>query len=112
MKLSREASRKASVWLGVLDGDGSVGIYRNGRMPRIAFAGTQALMDQCETFWRASLGLTDPVPAARPHRKGIWTFNLHGPKAAAAAKVLLASSPISMLRKRALLVELAGSGEE
>jgi hypothetical protein len=112
LELGRKARQQAAVWLGVLDGDGSVGIYRRGRLPRIMFAGTQPLMAQCERFWRESLGLSDPRPTARPHRRGVWTYALWGSKAKAAAKVLLLSSPVSMTRKRALLVQLAGSSEE
>jgi hypothetical protein len=112
LKLSREASQQAAVWLGILDGDGSVGIYRSGRASRVAFAGTESLMRQCEYFWRESLSLSGPRPAARPHRRGIWTYILWGSKARDAAQVLLASSPLSMRRKRALLTQLAGSSEE
>jgi lambda repressor-like predicted transcriptional regulator len=107
MKLGRKASTKAPVWLGVLDGDGSVGIYRNGRAPRIMFAGTSELMKQCEEFWRNELGFTTARPAARPHSRSIWTFTLWGSKAALAARTLLSSSPVSMRRKRALLLQIA-----
>jgi hypothetical protein len=108
MQLAEEASRRPAVWLGVLDGDGSVGIYRDGRAPKLCFAGTKALMAQCERFWREQLGLEGTRPAARPHAKGIWTFTLWCAKAEAAARVLLGASPISMRRKRALLAQIAG----
>ena len=108
MRLGARASREAAVWLGVLDGDGSVGIYRNGRAPRVVFSGTRPLMEQCESFWRESLGLGRPRPAARPHSKGIWTFALSGTNAVSGAGILLAASPISMRRKRRLLLEVAG----
>lgn len=108
MRLSEQASRRAAVWLGVLDGDGSVGIYRSGRAPRLCFAGTQALMDQCERFWRRELAIEGPQPTARPHAKGIWTFTLGYAKAELAAGVLIGASPISMRRKRALLAQIAG----
>jgi transposase-like protein len=96
------------VWLGVLDGDGWVGIYREGRAPRLSFAGTEALMAQCERFWREKLGIDGARPSARPHAKGIWTFHLSHAKAEAAARVLLGASPTSMRRKRALLAQIAG----
>jgi hypothetical protein len=112
LALGSEASRQAAVWLGILDGDGSVGIYRDGRLPKMAFAGTPTLIEQCEEFWRQTLGLSDPYPTARPHRRGTWVYAIWGRKARAAAKVLLASSPISMRRKRALLEEIAGSNEQ
>jgi hypothetical protein len=108
MRLSDEASCRAAVWLGVLDGDGGVGIYREGRAPRLSFAGTEALMAQCERFWREQLGIDGARPSARPHAKGIWTFHLSHAKAEAAAQVLLGASPTSMRRKRALLAQIAG----
>jgi hypothetical protein len=106
MELSEEAASHPAVWLGILDGDGSIGIYRGGRAPRVMFSGTRRLMGQCERFWRWTLGYGEPAPAARPHRGGIWVFTLWGRKASAAAAVLLASSPISMERKRAKLSAL------
>jgi hypothetical protein len=109
MRLSDEAASRAAVWLGILDGDGSVGLYRNGRDPRVRFFGTRELMDQCESFWRRSLRFADPTPAARPHRRGIWVFELTGPKASAAAALLLAASPISLERKRAKLLALVAN---
>jgi lambda repressor-like predicted transcriptional regulator len=108
MQLGDEASRQAAVWLGMLDGDGSVGIYRGGRAPRLSFAGTETLMGQCERFWREQLEIDGARPSARPHAKGIWTFHLSYAKAEAAARVLLGASPTSMRRKRALLAQIAG----
>jgi hypothetical protein len=107
-ELGPDASRNPAVWLGILDGDGSVGIYRSGRSPRLAFVGTPALMQQCEEFWRKALSLSDPLPTARHHRRGIWTYCLWGRKASSAAKLLLSSTPVSMHRKRVLLEEIAG----
>lgn len=111
MALSSEASRQAATWLDILDGDGSVGIYRTGRQPCIAFFGSRPLMEQCEAFWRRELAFTDATPAARPHSKGLWTFVLSCAKTRIAAGVLLESSPTSMLRKRALLTQIAGRTE-
>ena len=108
MELSAEASREPAVWLGVLDGDGSAGIYRDGRAPKLSFAGSAALMAQCERFWRDQLGIRGPRPAARPHAKGIWVFDLWCAKAERAAHVLLDASPTSMRRKRAVLTQIAG----
>lgn len=59
MRLSDEASSKTATWLGVLDGDGSVGIYRDGREPRIVFFGTKALVAQCEASGDAGLDSLD-----------------------------------------------------
>lgn len=108
MELSAEASRRPAVWLGILDGDGSAGIYRDGRAPKLSFAGSEALMAQCEDFWRKHLGIEGPRPAARPHAKGIWVFDLCCAKAERAACVLLEASPTSMRRKRAVLTQIAG----
>jgi hypothetical protein len=106
--LGPEAARQPAVWLGLLDGDGSVGIYRGGREPRVRFSGTRRLMEQCEAFWRETLPYSGPRPGATPHRKGIWQFSLCGMKARAAADALLRSSERSLARKRALLAEIAG----
>jgi hypothetical protein len=108
MELSDQAATQTATWLGLLDGDGSVGIYRNGKEPRIRFYGTERLIAQCEAFWRTRLGFSGG-PSARPHLKGLWGFALTYAKAREAARVLLASSSVSMLRKRALLTQIAGS---
>jgi hypothetical protein len=108
LELSAEACREPAAWLGLLDGDGSVAIYRNGRLPRVRFSGTRRLMEQCEEFWRHTLPYSASRPAATPHRKGLWQFSLHGPKARKAAAVLLGATSISLVRKRALLTQIAG----
>jgi hypothetical protein len=107
LTLGAAASSRAAVWLGLLDGDGSVGIYRAGSNPRVLFAGSRPLMTQCARFWRDALGFSGP-PSPYPHRGGIWVFALNGRKAVKAAQVLLASTPVSMARKRELLAEIAG----
>lgn len=111
LTLGPEASGEAAVWLGILDGDGSVGSCRDGRAPTLRFFGTAPLMRQCESFWRHALDLTGPRPTARPHRRGIWTYGVQGGKAVVGARLLLAASPRSLRRKRALLAEIAGSIE-
>jgi hypothetical protein len=99
LRLGTQASTEPAVWLGILDGDGSVTSRRGGKLPGLRFYGTSPLMEQCEHFWKRSLGFSGPRPAARPHRRGIWTFDLQGAKAAAGAELLLAASPQSLLRK-------------
>jgi hypothetical protein len=101
------ASRQAAVWLGMLDGDGSIGVYREGRLVRLMFCGTRQVMEQCQDFWRNALELAGERPAVRPHSGEIWTFRLHNAKARHAAEILLSSSPVSMRRKRALLMDIA-----
>jgi hypothetical protein len=105
--LSPDAARRPAVWLGLLDGDGSVGIYRGGREPRVRFSGTRRLMEQCEEFWREILPYSGRQPAASRHRKELWQFSLCGTKARAAAGTLLRASPKSLSRKRAILAEIA-----
>jgi hypothetical protein len=112
MELSPEASLQPAVWLGILDGDGSAGIYRDGRAPKLSFAGSEPLMAQCEDFWRKHLGIEGPRPAARRHANGIWVFDLWCAKAERAAHLLLDSTPISMQRKRAVLTQIAGRTAE
>jgi len=109
MELSGEAANHAAVWLGILDGDGSVGIYQNGRDPRVRFFGTRQLMAQCERFWRRTLGIEGSAPVARPHRRGIWVFEVGGRRARVAAAVLLESSPVSMQRKRGKLLAVVAN---
>ena len=114
LTLGEEAAQEAAVWLGVLDGDGSIGIYPDGKRhrPQIAFTGTSTLMAQCERFWRASLGFTEPRPAARPHSRGLWTVRVSDVKAVAAARILLRASPVSMKRKRRVLEQVAAKSTE
>ena len=103
--LGPEASSRPAVWLGLFDGDGSVGLYRGGREPRVRFSGTRRLMQQCEALWRETLPYSGP--AATPHRRGTWQFSLFGMKARAAADTLPRSSESSLARKRAILAEIA-----
>ena len=91
MTLGDEASRNAAVWLGVLDGDGSVGIYRNGRAPRLMFSGARPLMERCEAFWRSELPYATDRPRAISHSGGIWPFSLWGTNAVLRARHLLAA---------------------
>jgi ribosomal protein S14 len=114
LTLSEEAARKAAVWLGLLDGDGTVGIYRDGNRgrPTITFTGTSTVMGQCERFWRGVLGYSSPRPAATPHSRRLWTFRLYGAHAVTAARLLLTASPVSMNRKRRVLEQVAAKSTE
>jgi hypothetical protein len=111
LTLSEEAARQPAVWLGVLDGDGCVGIYHDRTATRIEFSGSETLMAQCERFWRNALRYHGARPAARQHSRSLWTYRLHGAKAAAGAQILLAASPVSMRRKRRLLEQVAQRAE-
>jgi len=68
LALGPESARQPAVWLGLLDGDGSVGIYRDGREPRVRFSGTRRLMEQCEAFWRETLPLRSSQRSLRRKR--------------------------------------------
>jgi hypothetical protein len=107
LELGPQAAGQPAVWLGLLDGDGCVGIYRDGTLPRVSFSGTRRLMEQCEAFWRQTLPYDGSRPAATHHCRGLWQFSLYRLKARAAAQVLLASSERSLVRKRGLLAEIA-----
>ena len=107
LRLGATACRQPAVWLGMLDGDGSVGVYRQGRLVRLMFSGTRQVMRQCQDFWRNALEVVGDRHAARPHSGGTWTFCLHNAKARNAAVILLKASPVSMRRKRALLMDIA-----
>ena len=109
LRLSEAASREPAVWLGLFDGDGSAGIYKGGREPRLAFSGSREVMHQCQEYWRAALRLRRRPPKARQHRGQTWTFYLAGSRAVGAAQILLESSPTSMRRKRVLLQQIAAS---
>jgi hypothetical protein len=111
LALSDEAAGRAAVWLGVLDGDGSVGFSRGGTTPRITFSGSARLMAQCERFWRGALAYDRPRPAVRQHARHLWTYRLTDAKAKAGAQILLAASPVSMKRKRQLLEQVAQRAE-
>jgi hypothetical protein len=107
LELSGNAAGRAAVWLGLLDGDGSVGLYNDGRTPQIEFTGTRALMAQCEAFWRKALGYSELRPAASHHSRRLWSFRLTCSKAVVAAPILLEASPVSMVRKRSVLEQVA-----
>jgi hypothetical protein len=111
LTLSEQAASQAAVWLGMLDGDGTVGFYREGVTPRITFSGSPAAMTQCERFWRSALGYEGARPAARQHSNHLWVYQLTDAKAIAGAPILLAASPVSMKRKRRLLEQVAQRAE-
>ena len=102
--LSEEAAGQTAVWLGLLDGDGSVGLYRP--TPRIDFFGTPKLMIQCSQFWRTTLNLQEGHPRPQRHRGGLAKVSLYATNAARAAQLMLEATPVSMNRKRRHLKRL------
>lgn len=108
LKLSDEAASNAEVWLGLLDGDGSLGVAMQRGRPRIDFFGTRAVMEQCSGFWGSKLTLTTGRnPAVSSHVGGLWKVSVHGANAARAARLMLSTSPVSMKRKRRSLEAIA-----
>ena len=108
LKLSESAASQTAVWLGLLDGDGSAGVSRNHGIPRIDFFGTPALMTQCSAFWSSQISLqTGKAPSVNSHSGGLYKVGLYGTNAAIAARLMLASSSVSMRRKRRTLEQIA-----
>lgn len=111
LSFGEEAARRPQIWLGFLDGDGSVlRSSGNERPPRISFYGPEPVMRQCSAFWGSQLTLrTAKAPTVRYHARGLYTVSVHGANAARAARQMLDSSEISLRRKRLLLEEVAAS---
>ena len=110
LQFSPEAAAQPPVWLGLLDGDGSVtgGRRRGGRV--IAFYGTPTVMRQCSRFWGKRFGLGRASgPTVHKHCGGLYAVHLHGCDARRAAEILLESTPISLERKRRSLEAIAAT---
>jgi len=106
--LGNEAAGQPAVWLGLLDGDGSVEPSGSRGAPRISFYGTSAVMGQCSDYWSTQLVLASGgAPSVLGHRGGLSKVCIYGANAARAADVMLAASPVSLERKRAKLEEIA-----
>jgi hypothetical protein len=107
LEFSREAASEAAVWLGLLDGDGWVSQNANHGRPVITFFGTKAVMRQCSEFWGQTLKLsTGRPPRVRSHRGGLSAVGLYGANAARAAQMMLASTHVSLARKRRTLEQI------
>jgi hypothetical protein len=108
LMLSEAAAAQPAVWLGVLDGDGWVSETGQRGQPLIDFCGNRTVMEQCSAFWgrRLSFQRSD-APRVRSHHGGLGRVVLHGANARRAAEILLASSPISLQRKRRTLEAIA-----
>jgi DNA-binding CsgD family transcriptional regulator len=106
LQFSEVAATQPAVWLGLLDGDGSI-VRSHGR-PRIDWYGARPAMEQCSRFW-ASQFEHDHLwaPSVCWHTPTLAKVSLYGSKAAQAAHIMLASTPVSHRRKRAKLFEIA-----
>jgi Homeodomain-like domain len=109
LKFSEEAAAQPAVWLGLLDGDGWISATAQRRRPLLSFFGTPEVMKQCSAFWGTRLSFQRvPAPTVRAHAGGLGWVVLHGANAVRAARILLASSPVSLQRKRRILELIAG----
>jgi hypothetical protein len=108
LKLSEDAAAQPAVWLGLLDGDGWVSATARKGRPVINFCGAPAVMQQCSAFWGARLRFQRvPAPTVRAHAGELRWVAIHGANATRAARILLASSPVSLRRKRRILESIA-----
>jgi hypothetical protein len=106
--LSETAARKTPVWLGLLDGDGWVSDVGQRGRPLLAFHGTKAVMQQCSSFWGTRLSFQRvSAPTVYRHVGVLHGIRLHGSNATRAARILLASTPVSLERKRRTLERIA-----
>jgi hypothetical protein len=113
LKFSPEAAQQAAVWLGLLDGDGWASTSAKRGRPLIGFFGTPAVMRQCSDFWGERLTFQRVArPSVRKHRAGLSAISLYGVNAVRAAEILLASTPISLQRKRRTLEAIAAIGHD
>jgi len=111
LEFSSEAADQAGVWLGLFDGDGSGGMTRNHGRPRIEFYGTRNVIEQCSRFWAKHVTLqTGRAPALIEHRGGLVKMAMYGSNAAIAAQIMLEASPVSLVRKRRVLEQIASIG--
>lgn len=110
LEFSPEAAEQPAVWLGLLDGDGWVSEVAQKGQRVIAFFGAPPAMRQCSEFWGNRLVFERAAaPTVYQHRGGLGSVRLQGRKAACAAKILLASTPVSLRRKRRSLEAIAAS---
>lgn len=107
LRLGDVAAAEPAVWLGMLDGDGSVSVIAN-RSPRLNWFGTPPVMEQCARFWSDRLRGSDKRPiAVNAHAGGLGRVSLNGFEAASAARLMLSASAVSQRRKRALLMSVS-----
>jgi hypothetical protein len=97
--ISREAAAEPAFWLGLLDGDGSVVISRDG-VPTIHLVGTRSVMEDAATFF-AAVGMVKRPSVHRAARGGVlWTVRASGHSARELARCLLAAHHESLEPKR------------
>lgn len=108
MRFGPEAAVEPAVWLGLLDGDGSILVKPPCGETRIDFFGAAPAMDQCAEFWGALLRFRGRRrPTVIQHARHLFKVSLYSQNAVQAARVLLDSTPTSMARKRHKLEQIA-----
>lgn len=104
-----QAASQAAFWLGMLDGDGTAGIYRFKQAsqvrPQLRWLGTKAAITRCAAFWAKALP-DRHIGKICPSRK-LWQFGVQGETAQRAAVLLLDSCDYSLARKRETIERIA-----
>lgn len=99
---SPELTKYPSFWLGIIDGDGSVGDYfhkKRGRTyPLITVAGSRPLMEQFATFV-AAVTHGNQVNVYRTRGDVLTQVRVNGKRAVALAQILYEASPVALARK-------------
>jgi hypothetical protein len=87
------------LWRGVIDGDGSLGVYvRNfNRIPYITLTGTKNVCLQFRSFLEKELG--EPMPPNVVFYKKSYMFTVHGHRAVKAIKLLYSDCTVALERK-------------
>ncbi len=104
-----QAASKAAFWLGMLDGDGTAGIYtfKQGKAirPHLKWLGTKAAMTRCPAFWSAALP-DRHFSAIVPLRK-LWVMRCKAKPRSAPLASCWSRVPFSLDRKRVTVERIA-----
>jgi hypothetical protein len=91
---SPQLARRSSFWLGMIDGDGTVGV---SRAPYIALCGSRPLMQQYRVFLETRV--LDWAPRIFQRDDGLCIVSVEGESARRLAQCLDGSSPVRLERK-------------
>lgn len=104
-----QAASEAAFWMGMLDGDGTAGLYThkqaNAVRPHLRWLGTKAAIARCAEFWAAALP-DRHIGKIVPSRK-LWQLGVQGETAQRAAVLLLDACDFSLARKRGTIERIA-----